>query len=53
VGGKLLDQQTTSRKSDVPWYYLAPVTSDGWLSNQGQTLAHFNDHFKVEDAKHS
>jgi len=36
-------KQAACCKNDLPYYYLTHVVNSNWLSNQGQTLAHFKD----------
>ena len=42
----VLNYQTASHKSALPYYYPTHVTNSSQLSDQDQTLAHFRDRFK-------
>ena len=37
----LINQQAASHKSDMPHGYPSHMANSSWLSNQGETLAHF------------
>jgi hypothetical protein len=40
------DQQVVGRKSAMPYDYPSHVASSSWLFDQGQTLAHNQNHLK-------
>lgn len=44
----IINEQVVCCKIDIPCDYLPHLAKSSWLSNQGQTLAHFKKHLKRE-----
>ena len=42
----IINRQVVGQKSDMPYDYLPHMTNSSWLTDQGQTLAHFKNHLK-------